>query len=107
MPEKMEVVFDDPLSCFTEKKITHMNDLLPLLEKIAQGGRLAVDWWRKMWKGTAGDSGRQQTARRALVRRGQRHPDSAIAARPCCRTWPILTGGQVISEELGLKLEKA
>jgi chaperonin GroEL len=37
--EKMEVVLDDPLILLTEKKIAHMNDLLPLLEKIAKSGR--------------------------------------------------------------------
>ena len=41
-PEKMEVVLDDPLILLTEKKIAHMNDLLPLLEKIAKSGRSLV-----------------------------------------------------------------
>ena len=34
-------------------------------------------------------------------------PGSASAARPCSRTWRILTGGQVISDEIGLKLDTA
>ena len=41
-PEKMEVELDSPLVLLTERKISHMQDLLPLLEQIAKSGRSLV-----------------------------------------------------------------
>jgi chaperonin GroEL len=38
-PEKMEVVLDEPFILLTERKITHMKDLIPLLEDLAKSGR--------------------------------------------------------------------
>jgi chaperonin GroEL len=38
-PEKMEAVLDNPLILITDKKISAMKDLMPVLEPVAQGGR--------------------------------------------------------------------
>ena len=103
-PEKMEAVLDEPVILINEKKISSMKDLLPILEQVAKMGRTPSYHLRRRRRRSPGNPRRQQAERHAEGR-GRQGPGFGDRRKAMLEDIAILTGGQVISEELGIKLE--
>ena len=104
--EKMEAVIDDAYILITDKKISNVQDILPLLEQILQAGKKLVIIAEDI-EGEALSTIIVNKLRGTFTCVGVKAPGFGDRRKEMLRDIAILTGGEVISEELGLELSAA
>ncbi len=104
--EKMEAVIDDAFILITDKKITNTQEILPLLEQIVQAGRKLVIIAEDI-EGEALTTLILNKLKGTFVCVGVKAPGFGDRRKDMLRDIAILTGGEVISEEIGLELKDA
>ncbi len=102
--EKMEAVLDDPFILITDKKISNIQEILPLLEQVMQAGRKMVIIAEDV-EGEALSTLIVNKLRGTFVCVPVKAPGFGDRRKEMLQDIAILTGGQVISEELGLELK--
>ena len=104
--EKMEAVLDDPCILITDKKISNIQEIIPLLEQIMQSGRKLLIIAEDI-EGDALTTLVLNKLRGTFTVVGVKAPGYGDRRKEMLKDIAILTGGQVISEEVGLELKDA
>ena len=104
--DKMEAELDDALILITDKKITNIQEILPLLEQVVQTGRKLLIVAEDI-EGEALTTLVLNKLRGTFTVVGVKAPGFGDRRKEMLRDIAILTGGQVVTEELGLELKDA
>lgn len=103
--EKMEAVYDDPYILITDKKISSIQEILPLLEQLVQSGKKLVIIAEDI-EGEALTTLILNNLRGTFKCAAVKAPGFGDRRKEMLKDIAILTGGEVISEELGLDLKE-
>ncbi len=104
--ERMEAEYTDPYILITDKKISSIHDVLPLLEKLAQSGKKDIVIIAEDVDGEALSTFVLNKLRGSFNVLAVKAPGFGDRRKEMLQDIAVLTGGKVITEELGLKLDK-
>ncbi len=104
--EKMEAVLDNPLILITDKKISAINDILPVLEKVVQSGKQMLIIAEDI-EGEAQATLILNKLRGTFTCVAVKAPGFGDRRKAMLQDIAILTGGTVVTEDFGIKLENA
>ncbi|MBI4252709.1 chaperonin GroEL [Candidatus Uhrbacteria bacterium] len=105
--DRMEAEYNDPYILITDKKISSIHDVLPVLEKVAQGGKKELVIVAEDVEGEALATFVVNKLRGTFHVLAIKAPGFGDRRKEMLADIATLTGGRVISEEVGLKLENA
>lgn len=105
--ERMEAVWDDPYILITDKKISSVQDVLPLLEKVAQSGKKDLVIIADEVEGEALTTFVLNKLRGTFNVLAVKAPGFGDRRKEMLADIAVLTGGTVVTEDLGLKIDKA
>ena len=103
--DKMEAAYEDPYILITDKKISAINDIVPILEKVSQAGKKELVIIADEVEGEALATLVVNKLRGTFNALAVKAPGFGDRRKEILADIAVLTGGQVVSEDLGLKLE--